>query len=141
MSFKIDSRLEQDSITVGDFELCRLLLMNDSQYPWFVLVPKRENISEIYHLSNSEQQSLWDESRVLSQLIMNIFNGGKLNTAAIGNIVNQLHLHHVVRYKSDPCWPKPIWGQLPMKPYNDNQIDKIITKLKPSLNETAFSFA
>jgi len=140
LSFEIDSRLDKDSIKVGSFELCQLLLMNDRQYPWFVLVPKRENISEIYQLSNSDQQSLWNESRILSKLIMNIFNGDKLNTAAIGNIVNQLHLHHVVRYKSDPCWPNPIWGQLPMKPYKDNQIDEILARLKGTLNETGFSF-
>lgn len=125
MSFQLDSRLNADSIAIGQFKLCKLLLMNDSQYPWFVLVPMKENKTEIYQLSDRDQTLLWLESRLLSIAIMDIFEGQKLNIAAIGNIVSQLHLHHVVRFEKDACWPKPIWGQLPMKAYQSQKIDEI----------------
>lgn len=125
MSFQLDSQLNADSISIGQFQLCRLLLMNDAQYPWFVLVPMKENKSEVYQLSNSDQAQFWLESRLLSIAIMDIFEGEKLNIAAIGNLVNQLHLHHVVRFKKDVSWPKPIWGQLPMKAYQAQEIHEI----------------
>ena len=125
MPFQLDPRLNTDSISIGQFQLCRLLLMNDSQYPWFVLVPMRDNKSEVYQLSDSDQQRLWLESRLLSIAIMDIYEGEKLNIAAIGNIVSQLHLHHVVRFEKDACWPKPVWGQLPMKAYHSQEIDDI----------------
>lgn len=125
MGFQLDLRLSSDSITLGHFQLCRLLLMNDSHYPWFTLVPVRPNKTEIYQLSDSDQKQLWLESRLLSIAIMDIFEGEKLNIAAIGNIVSQLHLHHVVRFEKDACWPKPVWGQLPMKAYQSQKIDEI----------------
>jgi diadenosine tetraphosphate (Ap4A) HIT family hydrolase len=125
MSFQLDPKLNADSISIGQFQLCQLLLMNDSQYPWFILVPMRECKTEVYQLSDSDQAQFWLESRLLSIAIMDIFKGDKLNIAAIGNIVSQLHLHHVVRFEKDVCWPKPIWGQIPMKAYQQKKIDEI----------------
>jgi len=139
MSFLLDERLDQDSITVGQFPLCQLLLMNDSQYPWFVLAPMRANKTEIYQLSDKDQNQFWLESRQLSMVLMDIFGGDKLNIAAIGNIVSQLHLHHVVRFKNDACWPKPIWGQLPMLAYHLNQIDEIRFSLCEYLDGFGFT--
>lgn len=125
MEFSLDSRLQNDSIILGDFTLSRLLLMNDKQFPWFTLVPRRENKQEVYQLNESDQSQLWLESRVLSIALMDIYHGDKLNLAAIGNIVSQLHLHHVVRFKDDICWPKPIWGQVPMKNYSTDEIETV----------------
>jgi diadenosine tetraphosphate (Ap4A) HIT family hydrolase len=138
MIFKLDQTLEKDSYTLGSFPLCRLLLMNDHQYPWFTLVPKRVGVRELYELSEDDQQALWRESRQLSLAIMDEYQGDKLNVAAIGNIVTQLHLHHVVRFKADACWPKPIWGQLPMIPYSTGSIEKISVMLNTRLK--AFGF-
>ncbi len=128
MSFELDSKLSSDCLSLGHFNLCQLLLVNDSQFPWFVLVPKRDNITEIFQLSNTDQSRLWLESRLVSIAVMEIFEGEKLNVAAIGNVVNQLHLHHVVRFKKDVCWPKPVWGQVPPKAYQIHQIDEIRRK-------------
>ena len=139
MSFQLDPRLSADSISMGQFKLCRLLLMNDSQYPWFVLVPMRENKTEVFQLSNSDQTQLWLESRLLSIGIMDIFEGDKLNVAAIGNIVRQLHLHHVIRFEKDACWPKPVWGQIPMQAYQSAEIDKIRQKIM--VNMACFGFS
>jgi len=138
MTFLLDERLSNDSITIGQFPLCRLLLMNDSQYPWFVLVPMRPNKTEIYQLSDKDQNQFWLESRLLSTVLMDIFKGDKLNIAAIGNIVSQLHFHHVVRFKGDACWPKPVWGQLPMQAYQPEQIDDIRQSLLTPLGVFGF---
>ncbi len=129
MSFQLDPRLNADSISIGQFQLCQLLLMNDSQYPWFTLVPMRDHKTEVYQLSDSDQAQFWLESRLLSIAIMDVFKGDKLNIAAIGNIVSQLHLHHVVRFETDACWPKPIWGQISMKAYQQKKIDEICQKI------------
>jgi len=133
MPFQLDPRLNADSISIGQFKLCQLLLINDSQYPWFVLVPMKENKTEIHQLSDSDQTQLWLESRLLSIAIMDIFEGQKLNIAAIGNVVSQLHLHHVVRFDNDACWPKPVWGQLPMKVYNSQEIEEIHQNISAKL--------
>ncbi len=131
--FKLHSQLNADSVILGNLPLCQLLLVNDQQYPWFVLVPRRADISEIYQLSDSEQQILWQESSLVSQTIMRLFNGDKLNVAAIGNLVPQLHIHHVVRFKDDVSWPSPVWGKYPMINYSSEQIKKISQKVVSQL--------
>src|SRR5213083_1488870 len=83
--FVLDSRLLQDTVPVGDFPLCRLLLSNDSQYPWFILVPRRAVISEIFQLSEVEQAQLWSETTMLSKTLQQLFNADKMNVAALGN--------------------------------------------------------
>jgi diadenosine tetraphosphate (Ap4A) HIT family hydrolase len=131
--FQLDPRLQNDTITLGDFPLCRLLLMNDATYPWFILVPRREQIREIHHLSEADQAQLWLESARLSGWLEAAFSFDKLNVAALGNIVSQLHLHHVGRRTTDPTWPGPVWGQHPAKPYADDQIDSIKRQVKTDL--------
>ncbi len=138
MAFKLDKQLKADSIIIGQFKLCQLLLMNDSQYPWFTLVPMLNGKTEIYKLNPDDQNQLWTESRYLSEMIMEHFKGEKLNVAAIGNVVSQLHLHHVVRFKNDITWPKPIWGQLPMKHYSKVEINKICVNIKQELQSCSF---
>lgn len=116
--FSLHPQLAADTITVGDFPLSRLLLMNDSRYPWFILVPRRANIREIHELEHADRHRLLDESMQLSVALERIFHADKLNVAALGNMVPQLHIHHIVRYRSDPAWPKPVWGQFPALPYS-----------------------
>lgn len=108
--------------------------MNDSNYPWFILVPDRENITEIYQLDEKDQQQLLSESSTLSSIIDKQFAADKINIAALGNIVAQLHVHHVVRYKSDAAWPAPVWGKLPAKAYSNEEIKRVIGRLKNRLN-------
>ncbi|MBN0986058.1 HIT domain-containing protein [Amphritea pacifica] len=128
--FELDSRLDNDCITLGDFPLCRLLLMNDANYPWFILVPRRAEASEIYHLSPADQAQLLHESSFLSENLHDVFDGDKMNIAALGNMVKQLHIHHVVRFEDDPAWPAPVWGAVTAKPYTEDQIQEIHQKLQ-----------
>lgn len=123
--FEIHSRLQQDCISLGKLELCHLLLMNDSNFPWFILVPEREGISEIYQLDMQDQQQFLSESSRLSRHISSVFKAHKLNIAALGNIVPQLHIHHIVRYRRDACWPKPVWGQQPATHYSPDELQAV----------------
>ncbi|GGK61042.1 HIT domain-containing protein [Amphritea balenae] len=135
LEFELDSRLENDCITLGNFPLSRLLLMNDANYPWFILVPRRAEASEIYHLSAEDQVQLLHESSFLAENLHDVFDGDKMNIAAIGNMVKQLHLHHVVRYQGDVAWPAPVWGAKPAIPYTNEQIHSIYQKLELMLND------
>ncbi|MEO2267120.1 HIT domain-containing protein [Pseudoalteromonas pernae] len=123
--FTLAPQLQNDCIELADWPLCKVLLMNDSQYPWFILVPRKEGLKEIIDLSEQEQIVLTQESAKLSCMLKTIFTPDKLNIAALGNMVPQLHIHHIVRFKEDAAWPKPVWGVLPSKPYTDDQVAKI----------------
>jgi len=127
--FNLHPQLSADTLTIGDLPLCRLLLVNDSQFPWVILVPRRNGIKEIYQLNSHDQQQLQTESNTVSELIMGHFNGDKLNIATLGNLVPQLHIHHIVRYTTDPLWPKPIWGAMTAKPYQENAAQRLVEKL------------
>lgn len=105
-------QLAKDCIRLGRFPLCRLLLMNDRNFPWFILVPDRDGVREIYELEPNDRAQLMLESCLLSAFLMAEFDGDKLNVAALGNQVPQLHLHHIVRFESDPAWPGPVWGKV-----------------------------
>lgn len=115
--FQLDARLDQDTFLIGDFSLCRLLLMNDASYPWFILVPRRAGIRELYQLDQPDQEQLLKESAILSRVLQRIFQADKLNIAALGNLVPQLHVHHIARHQTDQAWPKPVWGLFPARPY------------------------
>lgn len=118
MTFLLHPQLDKDCIYVGRFPLCRLLLMDDSQFPWFILVPEVEDITEIYQLDDKHQIMLIEESSRLANQLAKLFKPDKLNIAAIGNLVPQLHVHHIVRYRHDKAWPAPIWGKFPAIPYS-----------------------
>ena len=123
-------RLKADSIFLKDLELCHLLLINDSNYPWLALVPNRENIREFHDLIPEEQVLLMLEITQTSRILQNIFNPFKINVAALGNVVPQLHVHVIGRFENDPAWPKPVWGVVPAKPYSEEEIAKIKGLLK-----------
>ncbi|MCX7102702.1 MAG: HIT domain-containing protein [Methylobacter sp.] len=133
MSFQLHPRLAEDCISIGQFELCRLLMMNDSQYPWFILVPKRPELQEIYQLNKAERALLTEESSYLAESLAKLYKADKMNIAAIGNLVPQLHIHHVVRYQIDKAWPAPVWGKFAAVPYNEQQIIDNIDRLKDCL--------
>lgn len=132
-------QLVEDTIIIGRFDLCILLLMNDENFPWFILVPDREHIQEIFQLEKNDQQILMAESSLLSEVLAKEFSADKLNIAALGNIVPQLHIHHIVRYKNDPAWPAPVWGKQPAVAYSEQAIigikEKMIRLLKGKLVE------
>ncbi len=117
--FKLHPRLAADTMFIGDWPLCRVLLMNDAQYPWAILVPRRVGLREAYQLEPADQLQLLVESNHLGREMMRTFSGEKLNVAALGNMVPQLHIHHVVRHSGDPAWPAPVWGKRPVVTYGD----------------------
>jgi len=126
--FELAPELKRDCIELADWPLCKVLLLNDSQYPWFILVPRQNGLKEIIDLSEQDQIVFIKESAILSKLIQEVFNPDKLNVAAIGNMVPQLHIHHIARFKNDVAWPAPVWGKFPAKPYSNEQIGEIINQ-------------
>jgi diadenosine tetraphosphate (Ap4A) HIT family hydrolase len=133
--FTLHPQLAQDCLVIGRFPLCLLLLMNDRHFPWFILVPERENISEIYQLSDSDQAQLCKESAELSESLARHFAADKMNVAALGNVVPQLHLHHIVRYHHDPAWPAPVWGKWPAEAYPADELQQLLSQLMPVLGD------
>lgn len=138
--FALDSRLQQDTVLIGDFPLCRLLLMNDANYPWFILVPKREEVSEVFQLDTADQALLWNETSELAATLKDTFAADKMNVATLGNMVAQLHMHVIVRRRADAAWPAPVWGKHSAIPYSDEQIAAITAKLRGVLADD-FTFA
>ncbi|MFK7606408.1 MULTISPECIES: HIT domain-containing protein [unclassified Pseudomonas] len=128
--FTLDTRLDQDTWLIGDLPLCRLLLSNDSNYPWFILVPRREGISELFQLDDDDQKLMWSETTTLARVLKELFGAHKMNVATLGNVVSQMHMHVIVRYRTDAAWPAPVWGKLPAKPYVEAQVSDIRSKLK-----------
>lgn len=133
-NFELHAQLDADTCFVCDLPLSRVLLINDSQYPWYVLVPRVPGISEAHHLTPSDRQQLVVESDAVCVAMEHLFNPDKLNVAAIGNMVPQLHVHHVARYRGDACWPAPVWGARPAKPYTNEQSEVMINKLSERLS-------
>jgi len=132
----LHAKLAKDCFVVGRFPLSVLLLMNEARYPWFILVPQRENISEIQQLCARERHQLMDESCMLSEALRAAFSPQRVNVAAIGNIVNQLHIHHIARFNSDAAWPAPVWGKFPCEPYSVPVREAIVGRL---LNQLALA--
>ncbi|MFT5604883.1 MAG: diadenosine tetraphosphate (Ap4A) HIT family hydrolase [Paracoccaceae bacterium] len=128
--FELDERLATDTCWLGDFPLCRALLMLDANYPWLILVPRRAGLKEIYSLSEQDQQQLMVESNAVAELMSEVFSADKMNTAALGNMVPQLHLHHIARFRHDAAWPKPVWGCVPLKHYENSRLSERSTLLK-----------
>lgn len=128
--FELDPVLDNDTYLVTDLPLCRVLLMNDKQYPWLILVPRINGVTEIIDLTETQQQQLWQESNQVSVLLKSHFNADKLNVAALGNVVPQLHVHHIARFKGDPAWPAPVWGKLPAIKYSEEQKDELIKTIR-----------
>lgn len=133
MTFSLHPQLEKDCISIGKLGLCRLLLMNDSQFPWFILVPEIEGITEIFQLSKEQRGVMIEESSHLAERLATLYKADKINVAAIGNLVPQLHVHHVVRYKSDKAWPAPIWGKFPAVAYSETAVTETVNLITAGL--------
>jgi len=108
--FSLHSKLAQDTFLIGDFPLSTCRLMNDMQYPWLILVPRVSHVTELYELNPQDQAQFLRESSWLSSQLARTFRADKMNVAALGNQVSQLHFHHIVRYQNDQAWPNPVWG-------------------------------
>ncbi len=131
-NFELDPRLAKDCLVLGKLNISLLLLMNNLLVPWFILVPQTSEM-EITDLSPSDQAGLLEEINLLSAFIKENFDISKLNIAAIGNIVAQLHVHVVGRDPADYCWPNVVWGTSERKPYTAEQINQITAALSEQL--------
>lgn len=129
----LDQKLADDSIFVADWPLSQLRLINDSRFPWLVLVPRVSNIEEIFQLSSYDQQRLLQESSHLAKALSDLFKADKMNVAALGNVVRQLHVHHIVRYVGDCCYPSPVWGVGEAVSYTEQELRLCLEMLHDSL--------
>ncbi len=132
-AFDLDPRLAADSVEVGTLALSTVRLMNDHRYPWLILIPQAQNMSEITDLCEADALVLMREIRQVSMAMEELFRPQKLNVGALGNIVEQLHVHIIARHDDDPAWPGPVWGHSPAEAYDDKQLGNLCAIIKKVL--------
>ena len=132
-------QLNKDCSILGKMQLSLVLLLNDSRYPWIILVPQQPNLCELIDLERPQQLQLLDESNQVQQVLLELYSPEKLNVGALGNLVPQLHLHHIARFADDPAWPAPVWGHSPATPYDDDQLEHRSRELIEALSITKVS--
>ena len=131
--FLLDPRLAADCVTVLDLELSRLLMMRDGNYPWLILVPRRAGAVEILDLEPDDRARLWSEIERVAAALAAETGADKLNVAALGNVVSQLHVHVIARFRNDPAWPAPVWGRVAAIPLDETRVAALATGLKARL--------
>jgi len=129
-SFELHPQLAADCTVVGDLPLCRLLLMDDANFPWCILVPRRPGVREIHELAEPDQAALLQEVTRLSVAMQSLFAADKMNVAALGNVVPQLHVHVIARRVGDAAWPRPVWGAVPRRPYSEAEREDLVELLR-----------
>jgi len=134
--FNLNPRLEGDSYFVADLPLCAVRLMKDANYPWLLLVPRKADLVEIIDLDEADQQQLMREIALASTCLRQVTDCEKLNVGALGNMVSQLHVHVIARFREDAAWPGPVWGVLPTLAYEPDKADSLIDQLRQALAET-----
>jgi diadenosine tetraphosphate (Ap4A) HIT family hydrolase len=132
-TWTLHPQLANDTISVGDLPLARVLLMNDANYPWLVLVPRRAGAVEIIDLEEGEQAQLMSEIALLAGVLKDVTACDKLNVAAIGNVVPQLHVHVVARRRDDAAWPRPVWGALPARAYEAAARERFVAAIRAEI--------
>jgi len=127
-------QLAKDCIPVGDLSVCRILLMNNSHFPWLVLVPMRENLREIFDLTENDYHTVMSEVRHTARQFNELTNADKMNVATLGNLVPQLHIHVIARYRHDSAWPSPVWNSpVSPEPYSADLLSLLSEKIRKSL--------
>jgi diadenosine tetraphosphate (Ap4A) HIT family hydrolase len=133
MSFSLDPLLAAESHPLGDLALCEARLFDDARFPWLVLVPKKAGLVEIIDLSAGERTTLMDDITDASRVLKELTACHKLNVAALGNQVRQLHIHVIARFEKDAAWPSPVWGKGARVPYTEQARGELAKKLKDAL--------
>lgn len=128
--FELHDRLSGDTALVTDWPLCRILLMDDVTYPWLVLVPRRHGVTEIHELDANDRATLIEELAEASRRLHNHSHADKINVAALGNVVPQLHIHVIARFTTDAAWPKPVWGVVPGQRFGEDARDARLAELR-----------
>ena len=133
MPFILDDRLAKDTIHLLELPLCRFLLMNDKRYPWLILVPRYNDLSEIHDLRDKDQSTLISEVTAATRALEKLFQPEKINVAALGNLVSQLHIHVIARFEEDEAWPNPVWGIGRNVIYPKNEVKPLVNQLTTAL--------
>jgi diadenosine tetraphosphate (Ap4A) HIT family hydrolase len=131
--WSLHPRLAQDTVPLGDMALTRVLLANDANYPWLILVPRRADLVELIDLNRKAQAQLLAEIDATARALMGATKWDKLNIAALGNQVAQLHVHVIARRKGDAAWPKPVWGAAPPLAYDPAARESLIAAVRRGL--------
>jgi diadenosine tetraphosphate (Ap4A) HIT family hydrolase len=129
-AWTLSAQLKTDTIDIGDLPLSRVLIIKDAHYPWLLLVPRRPDIIEIIDLSEVEQAQLMTEVCRVARALKDITKCDKLNIAALGNLVPQLHVHVIARRAGDAAWPRPVWGVMPPLPHDAEEVQNFINALR-----------
>jgi diadenosine tetraphosphate (Ap4A) HIT family hydrolase len=132
MTFHLDPRLESDGFDLLDLKLSKVIFVDNAHFPWIILVPQRENLKEIIDLSKEDRYTLMDEINLVSVVMQEVFWPDKLNVAALGNVVSQLHIHIVARFANDIAFPQPVFGK-ERKPYELAKREELKQKLREAL--------
>ncbi|MCD9029954.1 HIT domain-containing protein [Luteimonas sp. BDR2-5] len=131
--YTLDPRLADDTHPVATLALCELRLMDDANYPWLVLVPRVADAREMIDLDQAQRRQLTEEIDLTARLVRDVFRPFKLNIAALGNLVPQLHVHVIGRNQDDPAWPTPVWGRVAARPYSPEQLVARVAQLQAAL--------
>ncbi|MBU2896437.1 HIT domain-containing protein [Vibrio hepatarius] len=134
MNFELHPQLAKDTSTIGHFPLSIALLHKDNAVPWVILVPKRNNLKELHHMTQLDQHQFLLESQAVNQVLEATFNPDKLNLGVLGNMVPQLHIHHIVRFKNDVAWPGPIWGNTKGEFRSEDEQKALLTQIQNVLS-------
>lgn len=132
-AFVLHPQLARDTVLLGELVLCRVLIVNDANYPWLMLVPRRADIVEIIDLDEVERAQLMTEIALVGNALKEVTQCDKLNVAALGNVVPQLHVHLIARRKTDVAWPKPVWGAAQAVPVDPVDLDLFVKAMREKL--------
>jgi diadenosine tetraphosphate (Ap4A) HIT family hydrolase len=133
--FTLHNKLQDDTIEIVSLALSRVLLMNDSSFPWLILVPAREGMREIHELAIRDRSVLIEEVAAASEIIQDLFSPDKINIGALGNIVPQLHVHIIGRFKTDCAWPGPVWGACAVRSYAEEELNAVAGRIKKAFQQ------
>lgn len=131
--YELHPQLAADTQPLASFALCDLRLMDDANYPWLILVPRLPAARDVHDLDREQRHQLVDEIETASVLLRDVFQPHKINVAALGNLVPQLHVHVIARYESDPAWPAPVWGRVAARPHTPEELIERISQLRDAL--------
>ena len=132
-AFTLNPQLERDTVALGDLPGSRVLLMNDANFPWLIVVPRQAGAQEIFDLDEGARSQVMRELALLARLLKELTGCDKINIAAIGNMVAQLHIHVVARRRDDAAWPRPVWGALPPRPYAAAERERLIQAIRQKI--------
>ena len=132
--FKLDDRLAGDSVPVLNLPLSTVRLMNERSWPWLILVPRRPGLVELIDLDAAERSQLMEEIARAAETLRTLYTPDNLNVAALGNVVPQLHIHVIARFRDDPAWPRPVWNVKPFRePYDEPALSETVRRIADAL--------